>query len=136
MATLSGGCLCGAVRYECSEEIAMSALCFCRDCQHTTGGAFSAGFLVPKGSFKLLKGKLTAYETIADNGNKVVRNFCPTCGSPIMVGLSGFPDLVEVAAGSLDDASRYKPAISIFTSSAAPWAKVPSDIPGHAKMPE
>ena len=135
MTTLCGGCLCGAVRYECSGEPAMSALCYCTDCQRATGGAFSAGFMVVKESFKLLKGKLTSHEVVADSGNKISRHFCPTCGSPVMNQFTGMPALVEVAAGSLDDATRFKPMMSIFTSSAPPWAQIPADIPQHPKMP-
>jgi hypothetical protein len=135
MATLLGGCLCGAVRYECSGEPAISALCYCTDCQHATGGAFSAGFMVPKESFKLLKGELKSHEITADSGNKVGRNFCPTCGSPVMNQFTAMSAFVEVAAGSLDDVTRYKPMISIFTSSAPPWAVIPADIPRCPKAP-
>jgi len=73
MATISGGCLCGAVRYECPAEAAVSALCYCTDCQRATGGAFSAGFMVPKDSFKLLKGQLKGFEITADSGPPTTR---------------------------------------------------------------
>ena len=135
MATLNGGCLCGAVRYECPAEAAMSALCYCTDCQHATGGAFSAGLMVAKDSFKLLKGQLKGFEITADSGNKVIRNFCPTCGSPVMNSFSAIPSLVEVAAGSLDNKKHFKPMMSIYVSSAPSWAKIHSDIPNYPKMP-
>jgi hypothetical protein len=135
MATLNGGCLCGAVRYECPAEAAMSALCYCTDCQHATGGAFSAGFMVPKESFKLLRGDLKGFEITGDSGNKVTRNFCPTCGSPVMNGFTSMPSVVEVAAGSLDDTSRFKPMMSIYVSSAPAWANIQPDIPKYPKMP-
>jgi hypothetical protein len=135
MATISGGCLCGAVRYECPAEGAVSALCYCTDCQRATGGAFSAGFMVPKDSFKLLKGQLKGFEITADSGNKVTRNFCPICGSAVVNGFSSMPSVVEVAAGSLDDSSKFKPMMSIYVSSAPPWAKIHSDIPNYPKMP-
>ena len=135
MATLNGGCLCGAVRYECSADSAMSALCYCTDCQHATGSAFSAGFMVPKESFKLLKGDLKGFEITADSGNKLTRNFCPTCGSAVMNGFSAMPSVVEIAAGSLDDTSRFKPMMSIYVSSAPEWATIHTDIPKYPKMP-
>jgi hypothetical protein len=135
MPKLNGGCLCGAMRYECSDQPAMSALCYCTDCQHATGGAFSAGFMIPKESFKLLKGQLKSYEVTADSGNKVSRGFCSTCGSPVMNQFTAMPALVEVAAGSLDDAAGFKPAISIFASSAPHWAPLRTDIPKYPKMP-
>jgi hypothetical protein len=58
MSMIEGGCHCGAIRYECSDEAAMSALCYCTDCQHASGSAFSADFIVLKKSFKLLKGNV------------------------------------------------------------------------------
>ena len=75
----------------------VSALLLHHDCQHATGGAFSAGFMVSKDSFKLLKGKetLKGFEITADSGNKVIRNFCPTSWSPVMNSFSAIPTLVE-----------------------------------------
>jgi hypothetical protein len=45
------------------------------------------------------------------------------------------PSVVEVAAGSLDDSSNFKPMMSIYVSSAPPWARIRSDIPNYPKMP-
>ncbi len=46
-APFSGGCTCGAIRYECSTEPVVSWQCHCRDCQHASGSAFSAILYVP-----------------------------------------------------------------------------------------
>jgi len=91
--------------------------------------------MVPKESFKLVRGELKGFEITADSGNKVTRNFCPTCGSPVMNGFTSMPSLVEVAAGSLDDTSRFKPIMSIYVSSAPVWASIQADIPKYPKMP-
>src|SRR5438876_9846382 len=52
----TGGCVCGAIRYECSAEPIMTFKCHCRDCQHVTGGGFVPGLLVPASAFGLTKG--------------------------------------------------------------------------------
>jgi hypothetical protein len=53
---LSGGCLCGALRYEISEAPLLTYTCYCIDCQHLTGTAFSLAITVPERAFRLTKG--------------------------------------------------------------------------------
>jgi hypothetical protein len=50
-------------------------------------------------------------------------------------GFSAMPAVVEVAAGSLDDSSRFEPMMSIYVSSAPTWATIQADIPKYPKMP-
>lgn len=135
MATLfSGGCICGAVRYEVSAEPMMSAICYCRDCQRSTGSAFASVLVVPKAAFKLTKGELKHFEVTGDSGNKVSRGFCANCGAPIISLLNAMPDVVAVKAGSLDDPSKFAPGASVYMSSAQPWAPV-GPWPKFDKMP-
>lgn len=55
-----GGCMCGAVRYECSaEQASFAAICYCTDCQRESGSAFTANMVVPTASFKLTRGELS-----------------------------------------------------------------------------
>ena len=59
----TGGCECGAIRYECSAEPIMMFKCHCRDCQKVTGGGFVAGLLAPASAFRLTKGQLRYHFT-------------------------------------------------------------------------
>ena len=107
----TGGCECGAIRYECSAEPIMMFKCHCRDCQKVTGGGFVAGLLVPESAFRLTKGQLRFHFTPSMAGGKHKRGFCAECGSRITGGQSderstGF---VGVTAGSLDDPSGFRP---------------------------
>src|SRR5947199_1255947 len=77
----SGGCACGAVRYECTAEPIMMFKCHCRDCQRVTGGGFVAGLLVPASAFRLMQGQLRYHFTPRDAGGKHKRGFCAECGS-------------------------------------------------------
>ena len=52
----TGGCLCGAVRYESAGEPLFSLLCHCRDCQHQSGSAYVAAMRVPAAGFRITKG--------------------------------------------------------------------------------
>ena len=119
----TGGCVCGAIRYECSAEPIMMFKCHCRDCQQVTGGGFVAGLLVPASAFRLTKGQLRYHFTPSAAGGKHKRGFCAECGSRITGGQSderptGF---VGVTAGSLDDSSGFRPQMDFFVSDAQPW---------------
>jgi hypothetical protein len=84
----TGGCACGAIRYECSAEPGMMFKCQCRDCQQVTGGGFVAGLLVPESAFRLTKGQLRYHFTPSAAGGKHKRGFCAECGSRISRGQS------------------------------------------------
>ena len=77
---MAGGCLCGAVRYECSGEPVFSLLCHCRDCQRQSGSAYAAAVRVPAASFRVTRGEPKLYVKTGDSGNQVTRAFCPECG--------------------------------------------------------
>ena len=79
-----GGCHCGAVRYVCSAEPTSVVNWHGGDCQQIAGSAFITGVLVPEGSVTV-NGELKSYKVKADSGNGVTRNFCPICGTKIMV---------------------------------------------------
>lgn len=120
-AKIAGGCMCGAVRYESTSDAVMQANCYCRDCQRSTGGAFSPIVLVPKEAFKVTTGQLKYYDVKGDSGNTVSRGFCAECGSPISAVLAGMP-FNAIKAGSLDDPNQFAPTASIFVASAPKWA--------------
>lgn len=135
-APFTGGCGCGAIRYECSTEPLMAANCHCRDCQRSSGAAFSAVVVVPADSLKLLKGGPTYYRSKADSGTTVQRGFCSNCGSPLFAGNTNLPHIVSITVGSLDDPSWCKPMIDIWTQSAQPWDYMNPDIPKVSTQPQ
>lgn len=130
----TGGCRCGAVRYECSAEPVMAGNCHCRLCQQVSGSAFTANVAVPKDALRI-KGDVKYHEAKADSGNTVSLGFCPICGAPVVGKSSGMPDLMMLRAGSLDDPSWYQPGMEIYTSSAQPWDHMNPDLPKFPQMP-
>ncbi|NJQ98076.1 MAG: GFA family protein [Hydrococcus sp. CSU_1_8] len=134
MATrFTGGCMCGAIRYECSTEPIVMGNCHCRDCQRATGSAFAPAILIPRNAITIT-GDVKYYDIQGDSGGIVSRGFCPICGSRLF-GKPPIPDLISILVGSLDDPSWFKPTMDIYTASAQPLDYMNPDLPKFAKMP-
>jgi hypothetical protein len=119
----TGGCACGAIRYECTAEPMVMFQCHCRDCQRASGGPHSCVVIVPAKSFKLTQGSLRYHFTQSAAVGRHKRGFCGDCGSRISGGenAEGTTQIVGINASSLDDPSWFRPKFDIFTSDAQPW---------------
>ena len=126
--TQSGGCLCGAVRYEVQGPPAMSAICHCKNCQRQAGSAWSMLIGVPTAALAV-SGEVKTYVDHGDSGGEVHRQFCPTCGSPLFSRIPAMDGMVFVKAGTLDDTSGFAPAVQIYLKSKQAWVDLPG-IPG------
>ena len=131
----TGGCLCGAVRYESAGDPVFSLQCHCRDCQRQTGSAYIAAMRVPSAGFRITQGTPKHYVTKSDSGNEVTRAFCGDCGSPIYIKVSTRPDLVGLRVGTLDDPSGFRPDADIFVRSAQPWDHMDPALPKYDTYP-
>lgn len=132
---VTGGCRCGAVRYESKAEPLFALTCFCTDCQKFYGGEKSLAMVLPREALEVT-GKVTFYSVTGGSGQPVERGFCPTCGTQV-IGKSGIsPHLITVTVGSLDDASNFQANMCVYTASAQPWTQIPKDIPAFEGMPD
>jgi hypothetical protein len=125
---LTGGCHCGAVRYEIMAAPILTYTCHCMDCQRITGTAFSLAIIVAESAFRLTKGTPRPVERIAASGRVNVRLLCPDCGCWIS-GI-GRPDVSgelvrRVRAGTLDNPFSVRPTAHFFTRSKQPWVTLP-----------
>ena len=134
-ATRSGGCLCGAVRYESAGEPLFSLQCHCRDCQRASGTAFVAAMRVPAAGFRITHGTPQRYAGTSDAGNEVARYFCGRCGSPLYIQVASRPDIVGLRVGTLDDPSAFHPEADIFVRSAQPWDHMDPALPKYPTYP-
>ena len=136
MATIrTGGCLCGAVRYESAGEPLFSLKCHCRDCQRSSGTAFVAAMRVPAAQFRITRGTPRRHVSNSDAGNAVTRYFCSDCGSTIYIQVATRPDIVGLRVGTLDDPSVFRPEAEIFVKSAQPWDCLDPALPHHDTYP-
>ncbi|MBI3768236.1 MAG: GFA family protein [Deltaproteobacteria bacterium] len=131
---LTGGCLCGAIRYEVKAEPLMMASCHCRDCQKATGAAYFPALAVPAAALRV-QGEPKTFAVKGESGNTVTRAFCGRCGSTLWGWSAAMPDGRSLSATSLDDPRRFTPAVHIFTASAQPWDYLPPGAPQFERMP-
>lgn len=128
----SGGCACGAVRYECAAEPILALNCHCRDCQRATGIAYASAIFVPASAVRIAKGNPKYDVVTGESGNRISRGFCPECGSPLLAKSSDYPAFVIFAA-SLDDPSWHRPNMDVWTASAQPWDSLDPTLPKYPK---
>ena len=129
-----GGCLCGALRYECSAEQVISGHCQCTDCRKDSGTGHSSHMAVPKAAVAI-SGEAKVFEKNADSGNTVGRAFCPNCGSSVYNVNSGMPDLIFLRASSLDEPDIFKPQMVVYTRSGPAWDHMAPDLPSFETYP-
>jgi hypothetical protein len=134
MANITGGCLCGQVRYTIIAEPTRSGLCHCRDCQRHTGSAFSPFMSFPVESVSV-EGKLKSFDTPGGSGQILHRRFCPNCGSGVFTQSIARPERITVLSGTLDDPAIFVPTMEVFCDDAQPWVHVGNERPCYPKMP-
>jgi len=117
----TGGCLCGAVRYECAEPPIMMGACHCRDCQRNSGSAFATLMIFRKGTVAATGAGQACFTHKGDSGQSVYRHFCRDCGSPVRAEYDVTPDFTVIMAGTLDDPGLVAPQWNIYTASKQPW---------------
>ena len=127
----SGGCACGAIRYEVTAEPIVMFNCHCRDCQRASGGPYGAVVYVRAKAFKITKGKPRYYSTSSEAVGHNKRGFCAECGSRLFGGATD--EGQGILASSLDEPSWFHPQMDIFTSDAQPWDQMDAKLPKFEK---
>ena len=128
---ITGGCLCGAVRYEANESLSEGVICHCRVCQRTTGSAFEAITRFPQTAFRFTKGEPKRYRSSLI----MEKCFCPHCGTTLtdqyVVRKSAIsnPDNVIVHIGTLDKPEAVSIASHYGVESQLPWAHFDDGLP-------
>ena len=133
---LTGGCLCGGVRYEVSAPPMFMAHCHCGECRKWSGAAHSTNVGVPPAQFRIVQGtdllRPYRHEDRKDIG------FCSRCGSSLFTTndwdapteASG----INIRAGTLDDDPGVRPLFHIYVGSKAPWHEITDDLPQYEEM--
>ena len=130
---LTGGCNCGAVRYEVTEPLVRASYCHCKRCQRRTGTAASAQAHPAPGAFRIVAGrqKLRMWKPPDGTGEKW---FCGECGSAMFGVNPSHPESIGIRMGTFDDDPGIRPSVRQFVAYAAVWEPLPDD--GLPRFPE
>lgn len=131
----SGGCACGAIRYEINSEPIFANHCQCRDCQQISGTGHGSYLTFPSRAAVTLKGDATHWSRAGDSGNIKTSGFCPVCGSPVYLTFAAMPEVFTVHAASLDDPGVYKPEVLTYAGRGHIWDHIDPALIKFEKMP-
>ena len=126
---LTGGCLCGAVRYEAKATRTLHYMCHCIDCQKYGGGSKHEAIVVSAEEIDI-QGETRVYTKPADSGRTIARYFCGDCGGHLFT--SPWPEATRysIKAGTLDDTAKYQPKHEIWQQSIGHWVEQAPDREG------
>lgn len=122
---LTGGCLCGGVRFEITAPLGDAGYCHCTRCQRRTGTAAAISAVVQPGTLRVTQGEELIRTWEPDSGYPKV--FCSNCGGALWSRAPDDPDKKGVRLGAIDGDPGIRPEAHIWTSSAAPWEPIPDD---------
>lgn len=129
---VTGGCLCGGVRYEITRQPFSHANCHCRSCQLATGGAYAPVMLVPTDGFSV-SGPLSEYQSTGDSGNEVTRAFCSNCGTTIYARTTRVKTMRPVYAMTLDKPEAFAPELDAWVDFAQPSVCLDDRLPKYRR---
>jgi hypothetical protein len=126
----TGGCLCGAVRYEVRGALRDVLICHCEECRRWHGH-FSASTAARREDLVLLEERGLRWIQSPDSDAGARRGFCAECGSSLFWDPPGRPTL-SIAAGTLDGPTRLRTTAHWYASQAGDYYDLPDDgLPRH-----
>ncbi len=123
--TISGHCLCGAVRFVYSGEPNWTVYCHCESCRRATSSPVTTWISVPRDLLRFVQGAPRYFESSAG----ARRGFCERCGSPMTYEHERFPGEVHLYAVSLADPSQVAPSRHVFADEQLDWFEVHDHLP-------
>lgn len=128
----TGGCHCGAIRYETTGEPAHSALCHCADCRKSAGAPMVGWALFPEDKVAI-EGETVRYRSSAH----VTRHFCATCGTGLFyTSTAMFQGMIDIQTATFDDQAAFAPMAHVQWAEAAPWMATVLELPRFDRFPE
>ena len=124
---LTGGCQCGAVRYEIRAQPLTVYACHCTECQRQSASAFSLSLVVARDAVVIVAGTPKQWRRVIEGTRAIACVFCGECGVRLLHNPERNPQVSIVKPGTLDDTSWLEPVGHVWTRSAQSWFEIPDD---------
>lgn len=132
MRMITGGCHCGAVRYEAQGEPLHHALCHCSDCRRSAGAPMVGWIAFAADAVRLTQGETAVYAG-STHGR---RHFCIQCGTGLFYfNAEMLPGIVDIQSATLDEAEAHAPGAHIQVAERLPWMTRLADLPEFDRFP-
>jgi len=129
---LTGGCMCGTVRYELKSDPFDCGYCHCRTCQLSSGSPAMVFASVPAGDLVWVTGGDRVKSVTSSSFGH--RDYCADCGTPFLMKVNHQPETVDFSVATLDDPNAIAPTFHIFWASRVPWFEPKDNLPRHDKF--
>jgi hypothetical protein len=126
---LTGGCLCGEVRYTVADEFTRALICHCSQCRRVTGSAFKPFGVIERAKLKVIRGQIRIYGDVMTHDAH-----CKNCGS-LLYSIVNEGTIAHVTYGTLVDPPSLKPQAHIHVASKAPWDVICDGLPQYDEFP-
>lgn len=129
---LTGGCMCGAVRYLLKSDPFDCGWCHCRTCQLNSGAPAMVFATVPASDFVWVKGAEKVKSVSSSSFGH--REFCSQCGTPLLMKVDHQPETADFSVSTLDEPDAVRPSFHIFWGSRIDWFEPDDELPRHDKF--
>jgi len=133
--TLTGSCLCGALKYRVSGEPTRFYHCHCSRCRKASGAGHTSNLFLEKGTLEWEGDTRLMRQFKLPEAERFTRSFCDTCGGPLPREIPEF-GLVMIPAGTLNDEPNIRPQARIFQDSKTSWSCSAEELPGFPDYPK
>lgn len=129
---LTGGCRCGAVRYQTSGKPIVHAICHCNDCRRSAGAPSVSWLMVKEEQLAVLAGEPKEYQS----SEAARRFFCGTCGTGLFYrNATVLPGIVDIQSGTLDAPDQIPAQMHIQAAERIDWMVTTDDLPVYERYP-
>jgi hypothetical protein len=122
---ITGGCLCGDVRYRLDDQPLVSSTCQCRTCRKASAAALVPWIHVHSENLSFTAGQPVSFQS----SPSVARTFCGRCGTPLTYWKTSYGPTIDVTTCSLDDPDAFPPVVHAWTSHKLAWLELADGLP-------